>query len=62
MTNIYLDEAVVKEHADDGGAIAGVLVDGLLDDALDDGLCLGALVVVEPHLQRPVRAGLAHHS
>ncbi|KAI4966734.1 hypothetical protein ZWY2020_037015 [Hordeum vulgare] len=39
----YLDETVVEEHADHGSAIAGVLEDGLLHDALDDGLRLGHL-------------------
>ena len=44
----YLDEAVVEEHPDDGGAIAGVLADGLLHDGLHNGLSLGALVTVGP--------------
>ena len=59
---MYLNETVVEEHSDHGGAIAGVLGDGLHHDALDDGLRLGALVVVVADLQWPERAGLAPHS
>jgi hypothetical protein len=59
----YLDETVVEEHADHGGAIAGVLGDGLLDDVLDDGLRLGALVVVVADLRWPgtPQRGAARH-
>jgi hypothetical protein len=40
----------MEEHADHGGAIAGVLGDGMRHDSLNDGLCLWALVVVEANL------------
>jgi len=53
---MYLDEAVVEEHANEAGADAGVLLDGGSDHALDDGLGGRALVVVVPHLE-PARSG-----
>jgi hypothetical protein len=52
---MYLDEAVVEEHADEAGADAGVPPDGGSDDALDDGLGGRTLVVVVPHLE-PARS------
>jgi len=52
---MYLDEAVVEEHANEAGADAGVLPDGGTDDTLDDGLGGRALVVVVPHLE-PARS------
>jgi hypothetical protein len=59
---VYLDEAIMEEHPDNGSTVSGVQTDGLLHDSLDDGLSLGTLVVVITHLQGVVRAGVARHS
>lgn len=52
----YLDEAVVEEHADEAGAGAGVLDDGLLHLGPDEGLRLGARTPVVAPTSRPWHA------
>jgi hypothetical protein len=53
----YADEAVVEEEAEDGGAAARVVEDGLRHDLPDDAVHGGAAGRVEP--RRELRVGVA---
>lgn len=52
---MYLNEAVMEEHADEASADAGVVEDGGADDVLDDFLGVRALGVVVTDLE-PARS------
>ena len=54
---MYLDEAVVEEHADEAGADAGVGAHGLLHLGPHEGLGPGACRPVVAHLEAVARRG-----
>ncbi|RWW13927.1 hypothetical protein GW17_00022338 [Ensete ventricosum] len=61
MVVAYVDEAVMEEEAEDGGAHAGFPADGLRHDRPYDGLQVGARRRVERRRQLRLRSAAAHH-